>query len=483
VHAPRGHEVLGAKVSAVVASIPLPEGLPLDADSWEQPPLVVQQVVVQLLAISQQQDARLQALEARLAELEARLHRNSRNSDRPPSSDPPCAKTKPVGERKGTPGAKPGHPGHRQVLWEPTERIESQPPACGCGQIGLPQAHPYSTHQVIELPDLQMSVKHCGLYEARCPRCGRVRKALLPPPVSSGSGPRFTALLGELSGSQRSSRSAVQACCRSVLGVPISQGAIQRAVERGSEALRPHDEAMAVQARRAPGNSIDETGWYRHGVLAWLWVLVNPMVAWFQVQASRSHAACEALIAHWAGIVVSDGSPVSQPWVHGRQTWLAHLIRRARGLAERKDPESAWFGDRVMTELPRLVHWAEAPPTAGVVQAWYARLVHLLRRYRPRQDEAGTLARTLERELGALWTFVVEAGVEPTNNRADRALRFAGLWRKLMPGTDNTKGDRWGERLLSVRETCRLRGAPTLPILVDAVTCDFNGQHPDVSWI
>jgi hypothetical protein len=26
---------------------------------------------------------------------------------------------------------------------------------------------------------------------------------------------------------------------------------------------------------------------------------------------------------------------------------------------------------------------------------------------------------TLERELGALWTFVVEEGVEPTNNRAE----------------------------------------------------------------
>jgi transposase len=483
VHDPRGNEVLAARVSAVMASIPLPEGLPLEADSWEQTPLVVQQVVVQLLAITQQQDARLRALEARLAELEARLQRNSRNSDRPPSSDPPYAKTKPGDERKGTPGAKPGHPGHRQVLLEPTERIEVQPPACGCGQIGFPEAHPYYTHQVIELPDIQMSVQHFVLYEARCPRCGRVRKAQLPPPVSSGYGPRFTALLGELSGRQRSSRSAVQVFCRSVLGVPISQGAIQRAVERVSEALRPHYEAIAVQARRAPVNYLDETGWYRHGVLAWLWVMVNPMVALFKVQESRSHAAFAALIAHWAGIVVSDGYTVYQHWVHGRQTCLAHLIRRARGLAERQDPELAWFGDRVMTELQRLVHWAEAPPTAGVVQAWYARLVHLLRRYRPRKDEAGTLARTLERELGALWTFVVEAGVEPTNNRAERALRFAVLWRKLMQGTYNAKGDRWVERILSVRETCRLRGTPTFPILVDAVTCYFNGQHPDVSWI
>jgi transposase len=130
-----------------------------------------------------------------------------------------------------------------------------------------------------------------------------------------------------------------------------------------------------------------------------------------------------------------------------------------------------------------LVHWATAPPTAGDVQTWYARMVHLLGQHRQRRDEARTFARTLTREMGALWTFVVEAGVDPANNRAERALRFAVLWRRLMEGTYNAKGDRWVERILSLRETCRLPGKPTFPVLVDAVTCHFNGQQPDVSWI
>jgi hypothetical protein len=28
-----------------------------------------------------------------------------------------------------------------------------------------------------------------------------------------------------------------------------------------------------------------------------------------------------------------------------------------------------------------------------------------------------------------------------------------------------------------------LRGRPTFPVLVHAVTCSFNGQHPNISWI
>jgi transposase len=87
------------------------------------------------------------------------------------------------------------------------------------------------------------------------------------------------------------------------------------------------------------------------------------------------------LVERWAGILVSDGYGVYQR-VHGRQTCLAHLIRRARGLSERHDPEIGQFGQRVLAELQRLVHWAQAPPTAGAVQTWYARMVHLLGHYR-----------------------------------------------------------------------------------------------------
>ena len=409
----------------MVASIPWPEGLPLDAASWEQTPPVVQPLVVQLLTVMAQPEERLRALEGRMAELAARGQRNSHHAARPPSSDPPWVNANTPGETKRTPGARPGHPGHRQALLEPTAVIEVRPAPCPCGQTEFPDTTPDDTHQVIELPESTMIVRHVVLQEACCPQCGRVTKAHVPPEAGAGYGPRWTALIGELSGRQRRRRSAVQELCPSVLGVAISQGAIQRAGDRVSDALIPDDEAIAEQARPARVNSMDETGGSQHGVWAWLWVMVNPTAAGFTVQASRSHAAVEALVASWAGLLVSAGDTVYQHWVDGRQTGLAHLLRRARGLAARQEPALAWCGGRVWAALPRLVHWAQAPPTAGAVQAWYARLVHRLNQDRPRKDEAGTLARTLERAMGSLWTFVVEEGVEPTNNRAERALRFA----------------------------------------------------------
>jgi len=282
-----------------------------------------------------------------------------------------------------------------------------------------------------------MEITHFVLQEGECAGCGRTCKGVVPEGSQVGYGPRFTGLIGELSASQRSSRSAVEEFCQSVLGIGISCGGIQRCIDRVSEAILPHYVAIAERARSAMVNFIDETSWYQHGVLAWLWVMVNHSVAFFSIKASQSKKAFEELIGHWAGILVSDGYGVYRKWVNMRQTCLAHLIRKAEGLAQRKDPVVAGFGERFVSELRRLIHWADAPPTQGEVSTWYARMCHLIDQHRGRKDEAGRLAKHLDREMAHLWVFLLEDCVEPTNNRAERALRFAVLWRRMVQGSFN----------------------------------------------
>ena len=72
----------------------------------------------------------------------------------------------------------------------------------------------------------------------------------------------FTALIGEVAGAQGNSRCTVQDFCRSVLGIPISKGTIQKFIDRLSE-------AMGQVARRADVNYIDETSCVRNGKLLW----------------------------------------------------------------------------------------------------------------------------------------------------------------------------------------------------------------------
>jgi transposase len=62
---------------------------------------------------------------------------------------------------------------------------------------------------------------------------------------------------------------------------------------------------------------------------------------------------------------------------------------------------------------------AKAPPSGGEWNAWYARFCKLIGRYHERKDEAGRLARRLQRKMASLWVSLSEHGVEATNNRAE----------------------------------------------------------------
>lgn len=431
----------------------VPNGLPISEEDWKQTP-----PSVQVFILSQQE--LIIKLTRRVEELEAKLGQNSSNSNRPPSSDSPYQREKRESKGTGKPGAKAGHKGHRQTLLSPTETRQVPPDKCDCGGREFEKLRAFYTHQHIELPEIRMHVTHFILLEGDCGDCGRTCRGKVPEGFEVGYGERLTALVGELSGNMRCSRRSVKAFLDSVLRIPISVGAVQRCVDRISQAILPYYEAIAARARSSRVNHLDETSWYRYGVLMWLWVMVNSTVAFFSVKASRSKAAFEELIGHWAGILVSDNYGVYRKWVGLRQTCLAHLIRTAEGLAQRKDESLSTFGQRISSELQRLTHWANAPPTKGEVATWYARMCHLIARHKGRKDDAGRLARLLEQEMGSLWVFLLEEGVDPTNNRAERAVRFAVLWRRMMQGSFYEKGDRWVERILSLRETCRLRDLP-----------------------
>ena len=360
---------------------------------------------------------------------------------------------------------------------------ELRPERCTCGHTTFALTTPYHTHQVLELPPIALEVTHWVLHRGWCPDCGRWSKAQVPAEHATGYGPRLSALMSELAGAYGNGRRMVQTFCASVLQIPISLGAIQKVLDRVAQAIEPHYSAIATQARHAPVNYIDETPWFCTSTLQWLWVMASDTVAFYMIHPHRSKEAFAALIDDWTGLLVSDGYGVYQNWVQARQTCLAHLIRTARSLAERQNAELAACGAWALAELQRLCHMAKAPPTGGEWRAWYARLGKLIDQYHDRQDDAGRLARRLLREMDSLWVFLVHYGVEPTNNRAERALRFGVLWRKRSLGTASGKGNRWVERILSLRETCRLQAKSTYTVLVEAMTSFFQGQPPDLSWI
>ena len=79
----------------------------------------------------------------------------------------------------------------------------------------------------------------------------------------------------------------------------------------------------------------------------------------------------------------------------------------------------------------------------------------------------GTCCNLLKREA-ALWTFVWEPGVEPTNNSAERPLRRAVLWRRRSFGTQSEAGSQFVERILTAVTSLRHQRRDVLDYLTEA---------------
>ena len=86
------------------------------------------------------------------------------------------------------------------------------------------------------------------------------------------------------------------------------------------------------------------------------------------------------------------------------------------------------------------------------------------------------VARALFLHLPHFFTFVYEEGVEPTNNAAERALRTAVQWRKIMFGTRSDDGEVAVARLLTVTRTCQLQQLNALMYLTAAIRAHRRRQ-------
>jgi transposase len=442
---------------------------PIPGPLWDRIPPDVQAALA----------AAFDRLERRITELEQRLGRNSTNSSRPPSSDSPSVKRRPPrapsGKRRG---GQPGHRAHFRPLVPPerVDRITEVRPAhcrrCGHGLSGADPAP--RRHQVAELPPVRPTVREYRLHRLTCPRCGQATRAARPPGVPAGAfGPRLRAVLGLLAGGYRLSKRSVQQAAFDLFGLSISTGMIARSERQGAEELEGPVEELRAHVRRASWAHIDETSWRQGGGKAWLWVAVTRMATVFTIAPTRGAEVARGLLGTAPEKVAVCDRFRSYRWVRRRQLCWAHLRREFQAMIDRGGAP-AGVGERLLECSDRLFHNWHRVRDGTMSRPCFARWADLLRWQfllgleRGAACGCGKTAATCRELLddeAHLWTFVRVAGVEPTNNAAERALRPAVLYRKTSGGTDSEAGSRFVERVLSVVATCRQRGLNALEYL------------------
>jgi transposase len=444
-------------------------------------------------------DARIAALEKQVAELLAQLGQNSSNSHRPPSSDSPEErrqrrnKAKNEKQRRKRGGQK-GHAGaHRELL--PAEKVNKFvdlfPAECENCWKPLPKVLDASAarYQQTEVPPIQPHTTEWRRHEVTCPCCGYKTRAaynreLIP---SSPFGPRLMAIMALMTGVYHLGRRRAVEMLSDIVGVRVSLGALSAVEARVSGAVQPCVDEAWQRVRATDVKHTDGTSWSQGGMTMALWTIAAVGVTVFKILADSSKDTLRPLYGALHGILVSDRAKALNFWVmERRQICWAHLLRKYISFSERAGPSSK-FGRQLLDYTGLLFEYWHDYKDGKLNQATFIAWMHPLKQ----QIEAvltravaaniaglsGSCADILEHKA-ALWTFVEQAGVDPTNNHAEREIRAFVLWRRRSFGTQSDRGNKFAENLMTVAHTARKQRCNVLAFLTECCEAARDGASP-----
>ena len=442
----------------------------------------------------------------RIADLERQLalrHQNSTTSSKPPSSDGLAGHQRARGRRvksRRKPGGQPGHPGHHRAL-VPVERVdvivELVPETCrhctrrlhGRHGVGDPRRH-----QVTELPPIAAHITEYRCHRRQCPACGTTTLAPLPDELASQFGPQLTALIAYLTVVCRMPRLVVQRFLDGALQIPISLGSTQKAWEETSVAVAASYAELDAALRHEAVLNVDETGHRTNGDKRGLWTFVARTFVVYRIAASRGSDVLTTVLGQtFAGILGSDRLPSYLKYVVGqRQFCWAHVTRNVRSALDlATTPAATRFCREALAldrRLFRLWHRFRGDPGARGSPLTRTELIAKVlpiekqlfalgeRHLDATNADVRNLARAFFVHHQHFFTFVHEEGVAPTNNAAERALRTAVQWRKIMFGNRSAEGELAVARLLTVTRTCQLQQLNVLTYLTAAICCHRRHQ-------
>jgi len=365
------------------------------------------------------------------------------------------------------PGRKPGHPGsYRREPDHIDQTIEL--PLSNCPHCSGPLTHIERMEQIIEeIPPVRPHVIKVITYHALCPVCGPVETSH-PLQTSYGRGaakvqlgPRALALsacLNKVHGlTMRKTCRVLQDLC----GLRLTAGGLSQALLRIAGRVKGVYEDLVDTIRGSPAVFADETSWWVGGPGYWLWVFTTAEQTVYRVDHSRASQVVRDILGDdFSGMLVSDCLSSYDPGEYAKHKCVAHHLRaisKAMDLAGTTDPTYLLEWKRFFHGVIALYHLREVigredfTAKRRAMERWCDAL---LSKPVGQSGDVSVRNRLLKQRphlLGCLY----EPAAEPTNNRAERALRPAVIARKVSCGNKTERGRDGWQILSSIGATCQ----------------------------
>lgn len=241
----------------------------------------------------------------------------------------------------------------------------------------------------------------------------------------------------------------------------ITESAINHAVSITAKTFGNRYDTMIAELKTELNIHGDETSWRVNGENHWLWAFVSKWTVIYEIDKSRSMSVPKRILKGYDGNITSDSYSA---WNHvgsTHQKCHIHYIREINDAINHKNPGPEFTP--FAKQLKRIIYDShDAAKIKLKSKRIHAkknlerRISHIiLKRYT--EKHCIRFVKRLRRERGMLFTFLI-TGTDSHNNTAERAIRPNVIIRKITNGHRTIHGADSHKILMSVKETCRLRG-------------------------
>jgi transposase len=295
-----------------------------------------------------------------------------------------------------------------------------------------------------------------------CPSCGEHVIARHPEcPTEGRFGPRALAHITLLKYDDRLPHRKVCRTLKREFGLEITPATVLDVTRRVSSALKGEYEGIKKRIRESEVVYIDETSIRVNGDKYWIWGFTTENDTLVVIRHSRGkNVLKEVLGKKFKGIIVCDGLKSYSNFTTNLQRCWAHILREARFVAEREE-EVEGFCKGLHRLYDRLVDAMAKGPPPDERARLYRNALAILRYWLGKKYTTKRVMKFVAKVKTAmkhLLTFVLNPGVEPTNNRAERTLREHVVIRKIIGTLRNEKGTGIHETVMSCLVTWQQQG-------------------------
>ena len=423
--------------------------------------------------IIEKQNKEIRLLRAEVEQLKIRLNKNSKNSHKPPSSDP-YRKAATPRKRGGKRGGQVGHKGKGLERLSSTEVIEVKVEAdrCECGEdLTQVTADIAEVRQVQDIPKAPVRVTDFAQQKKTCPCCGKEHLGEFPKGVRASVqyGNNLKALCVLLCNDYKVPIKRVSQLIEDLYGLVPNVAIILNYNAKAYEQMESLERQIKESILSSPVAHSDETGWRVAGRCNWLHVASTSMFTYLFTHKNRGLKALISelsLIKDYMGKLVHD-SYVSYFKILNTTHALcgAHIIRELTAQEER-GREWAVKMKRFLLRLKEKEAKENVKNKDDLLLKEYREILFNGKKEEPppeRKSKRGKLTKSkglnlierLETRMNAVLLHAFDPEVPFTNNQAERDFRFAKVKMNVSHCFRSTTGAKYYARIMSVISTAR----------------------------